>query len=134
MLHLLTDDAQQVMFRARDDAIRNGRWSVEPEDMFVALLAQPQGELATALARLGVSAEDVTQKLAQRLSSQAAATNPTEFPFSTRTRQALTNAARLGGTQVTPKHLIVGVIEASAMVKSALADLGVVPQALTDSL
>ena len=125
-----TDRAKRAEIAARQMAIRHRNEEVWPEHVVLAMLHEPEGMAARAMAALGVSAEAAREALAAALPPAVAGEQGREHvPFGPRSTQvlnlALHEALSLGHNYIGTEHLLLGVIkEEETQGGGALTGLG----------
>ena len=125
-----TDRAKRAEIAARQMAIRHRNEEVLPEHVVLAMLHEPEGMAAKAIAALGVSTEAAREALAAALPPAGADEQAREqVPFSPRAKGvlklALHEALSLGHNYIGTEHLLLGVVrEEEAQGGGALTGLG----------
>jgi hypothetical protein len=108
-----TDEARAAVVGAQEQARRAGNDSIGVAHLVLALLADPDGTPARALAAQGVALDDV-RRTASATVPAAAATVPDMIPFDAHARAALerafAEASRLGAEHVGAEHLLLAVL------------------------
>jgi hypothetical protein len=108
-----TDQARAAVVGAQDEARSAGNDSIGVAHLVLALLADPDGTPARALAAQSIRPADVRRTASATL-PPAAATVPDMIPFDAHGRAALeqtfAEASRLGHEYVGPEHLLLAVL------------------------
>jgi hypothetical protein len=108
-----TDDARTVVVAAQEQARSAGNDGVGIPHLLLALLADPDGTAARAVAAQGVDVDDVRRTASATL-PPAAADVPALIPFDAHARAALertfAEATRLGAEDVGPEHVLLAVL------------------------
>jgi hypothetical protein len=108
-----TDDARTVVVAAQEQARSAGNDGVGIPHLLLALLADPDGTAARAVAAQGVDVDDVRRTASATLPPAAAAV-PALIPFDAHARAALertfAEATRLGAEDVGPEHVLLAVL------------------------
>ena len=135
-----TDRAKRAEIAARQLAIKHRNEQVEPEHVVLAMLHEPEGMAARAIAALGVSSEAAREALAAALPPAAAGEQvPEEVRFGPRSKHVLKLALRetmtLGHNYVGTEHLLLGVVqEEESRGGGALTGLGLTDQRVREWL
>jgi hypothetical protein len=108
-----TDDARTVVVAAQEQARSAGNDGVGIPHLLLALLADPDGTAARAVAAQGVDVDDVRRTASATL-PPAAADVPALIPFDAHARAALertfAEATRLGAEDVGLEHVLLAVL------------------------
>ena len=133
--HNLTERAQRVMQRARDESRRLRHEFVGTEHLLLGLISDDDGIAVAALTNLGVDFTRVRQtiELACRSGNHQPA-DPAHLPLTSRTKKILELAqtySRDAGLQyVGTEHLLVGImLEGGSIAANVLADQGLTAEA-----
>ena len=135
-----TDRAKRVESAARKVAIKHRNEEVLPEHVVLAMLHEPEGMAARAIAALGVSAETAREALAAALPPAVAGEQvPEDVLFGPRSKHALKlalhEALSLGHDYIGTEHLLLGVVrEEEAQGGGALTRLGLTEQRVREWL
>jgi hypothetical protein len=135
-----TDRAKRAEIAARQLAIKHGNPEVLPEHVVLAMLHEPEGMAAKAIAALGVSVETARGALAAALPSASEGVREREHvQFGPRCKHvlklALHEALSLGHNYIGTEHLLLGVVkEEETRGGGALSALGLTEQRVREWL
>jgi ATP-dependent Clp protease ATP-binding subunit ClpA len=114
MFERLTDDARAVLVLAEDEARASGQSMIGSEHLLLGMLDEGRGFAAQALARLGLSADDVRAELRILHPWLTGDRVKGPVPFTPRARAAVERAAlesaRLSQDHVGTEHLLMGLV------------------------
>jgi ATP-dependent Clp protease ATP-binding subunit ClpA len=136
----LTDRAKRAEIAARQLAIKHRNEEVLPEHVVLAMLHEPEGMAARAIAALGVSTEAAREALGAALPPASAGEQEREHvPFGPRSKHVLKlavhEALSQGHNYIGTEHLLLGVVkEEEARGGGALAGLGLTEQRVREWL
>jgi hypothetical protein len=135
-----TDRAKRAEIAARQMAIKHRNEEVLPEHVVLAMLHEPEGMAAKAIAALGVSAEAAREALAAALPPASTDEQEREHvPFGPRSKHvlklALHEALSQGHNYIGTEHLLLGAVrEEEAQGGGALTGLGLTDQRVREWL
>ncbi len=129
MFERFTDRARRVLVDAQDEARSLHHSFIAPEHILLGLI-RGEGVAARSLAQLGVSLEEVRDKVAAAISPATKGERPAKVPFSPQAKKALElslrEALRLGHNYIGTEHILLGVVRgAEAGGSSCIEVLGV---------
>jgi ATP-dependent Clp protease ATP-binding subunit ClpA len=131
-----SDDARRVVSVAIDEARRLGNARVGTEHLLLGLLAD-DGEAATALHAAGATLTAARHTVAEIVTETGSSTGG-ELPFTPRAQRALERAGRFSrrdrATEVTPVHVLLGLLDVEGLACQVLRGLGVDLARLRDSV
>ena len=132
-----TDDAREVVVLARAEADRLGLDLPGPEQFLLALAGTDQGVAARALKRLGISPEDVRQRVAQ-ITGQHQPPYPSgpDTPLAMRVMpRAVGEAVAHGHDYIGTEHILLALFRAGDdTAAQALASLGAGEREVRDAI
>ena len=110
-----SEELRRVLADATTEALLLGHKYIGSEHVVLALVGNPDSAIARALAESGITPEKVREMVGDTVRHGRSPTLMlSELPLTTRTKTALSraeDAAReLGQTQLTPEHLLVGLM------------------------
>ncbi len=135
-----TDRAKRAQIAARQLAVKHRNEEVLPEHVVLAMLHEPEGMAARAIAALGVSTEAAREALSAALPPGATDEQAREHvPFGPRSKHvlalALSEALGLGHNYIGTEHLLLGVVkEEEAQGGGVLTGLGLTEQRVREWL
>ena len=101
---------------------------VGTEHLLLGLLSEDDGEPADVLRAAGVSLAAARHKVVEALGADAASPNSETLPFTPRAQRALERAGRFSRkeqeTEVTPGHVLLGVLDVEGLACQVLRGLG----------
>src|SRR5258705_9386322 len=102
---------------------------VGTEHLLLGLLSHDDGAPADALRAAGVTLTAARHKVVEALGADAASSNSEALPFTPRAQRALERAGRFSRkeqvTEVTPGHVLLGVLDVEGLACQVLRGLGV---------
>jgi hypothetical protein len=138
--------AKQVIFLARLESGARGAEMLDPDDLLAALIIEDQNAIPSGLARLGMTgqvmvlpkhqpfltpdtANRVLESIHESLPRSQPIPNSTDMPISPALGETLAAATDLGKSlqskEVTPLHLLAGMMRGSHRGVQALRDVGI---------
>jgi hypothetical protein len=113
MFERFTDRARRVLVVAQEEARGLNHSFIRPEHILLGLLPG-EGVAATALRQLGVSPEEVRDRVAQAVPPAETDASASKVPFSPEAKKALEmslrEALKLGHNYIGTEHLVLGVL------------------------
>jgi ATP-dependent Clp protease ATP-binding subunit ClpB len=108
-----TEKAQEALIAAQNAAKQSSRAGVEPEDLLLALLNQPDGIPVAVLSRIGVNAGNLKSQIEQALAREPKVYGQGEVSAGPGLRRALetaqSEAERLKDEYISTEHLLLGI-------------------------
>jgi cyanate lyase len=135
MFQRFTDRARKIIVNAEEQARGLGHANVEPEHVLLALAQAQEGLATQALAQLGVTYDQLLEKVVEHTPRNADAALPSKIPFSGRSKNllqaTLEEALGLGHNYIGTEHMVLALHrdEASSAARF-LTDLGADSEAL----
>jgi ATP-dependent Clp protease ATP-binding subunit ClpA len=129
MFERFTERARQVIVFAQDEARTLGHNYIGTEHFLLGLLREQDGIAASALASLGITAEEVRAQVVAIVGQGDDVATTGQIPFTPRAKKALELALRegiaLGDPYVGTEHLLLGLARVNdGVATSVLLDLG----------
>ncbi len=138
MLEGCSDDARSVVSGAIDEAHRFGHARVGTEHLLLGLLADDDGEAAVALRAAGTTLAAARHTVSEIVTETVGSSTAGELPFTPRAQRALERAGRFSrrdrAPEVTPVHVLLGVLDVEGLACQVLRGLGVDLVRLRDSV
>ena len=138
MLESYSVSAQRVVSLAMMEARRLDHSRVGTEHLLLGLLSHDDGAPADALRAAGVTLTAARHKVVEALGADAASSNSEALPFTPRAQRALERAGRFSRkeqeTEVTPGHVLLGVLDVEGLACQVLRGLGVDIAQLRDAV
>ncbi len=133
----LAPEAQHVMVRAAESAVRTGSPDVRPSHLLEALLDQRDGPVAAALRGLGVDLGPLRNQAAELVgfSPDVVGAAPTMSRQLQRVAAAAIEHARKAGEEyVWPEHLLLGLVQEGGQAANLLARHGISHETVAPAL
>jgi Zn-dependent protease with chaperone function len=131
VLNAMTDEARATLRGAHQAALELGRADIDGVAMVLAMLADPTGVAARALARFSFSAKEFVARACPDISPGQVVTQR-HTPLAADVRAALASAAHdvlsAGQAQITSGHILLGLVAQDGPATRALAELGARPE------
>jgi ATP-dependent Clp protease ATP-binding subunit ClpA len=121
--------AQRVVSFATVEARTLDHSRIGTEHLLLGLLSDDDGEHADVLRAAGVTLAAARHKVVEALGADATSPNIETLPFTPRAQRALERAGRFSrkeqATEVTPGHVLLGVLDVEGLACQVLRGLGV---------
>jgi ATP-dependent Clp protease ATP-binding subunit ClpC len=122
-------DAQRVVTVAIDEARRFGHAHVGTEHLLLGLLADEDGEAASALRAAGATLAAARHTVSEVVTETAGPSSDGEIPFTPRAQRALERAGRFSrrdrAPEVTTTHVLLGLLDVEGLACQVMRGLGV---------
>ena len=129
MLESYSVGAQRVVSLATMEARRLDHSRVGTEHLLLGLLSDDDGEPTDVLRAAGVTFAAARHKVVEALGTDAASSDSDTLPFTPRAQRALERAGRFSRKEqvkeVTPGHVLLGVLDVEGLACQVLRGLGV---------
>ena len=135
MFQRYTDRARRAVVETQEQARGLGHTNVEPEHVLLALAKAQEGVATRALAQLGVTYNQLLEKVVERTPRNEDAVPPGRIPFSERSKTllhaTLEEALSLGHDYIGTEHLLLALhFDEASPAARFLTDLGADSQSL----
>jgi ATP-dependent Clp protease ATP-binding subunit ClpA len=142
LVRRLTVGSRRVLLLAESEALRPGHFSVGPEHLLLGLLAEGEGDAATALARVGIDLDAARaraeQTLGRRTLTGAAARVEFDDAALDALERALVEALSAGREAIDTADLLRGLVQQAergvGLMAAAFQVLGTSPEAVREAL
>ena len=129
MLEGYSTDARRVVSLATAEARQLGHSRVGTEHLLLGLLADADSETASSLREAGATLVGARFTVSEAVIETVAATGDDELPYTPRAQRALERAGRFArrsrDSEVTPDHVLLGILDVEGLACQVMRGLGV---------